>query len=180
MAERLFGQGFQCFVVAHVGARIIGGDQAVLSVAGVGVERDVGDDAKFGELPLQRGDDTRHQTVRVPGFFRACGLERHVDDREQRQRRYAQTLCPFGGFQQVIEALPFDAGHRRDRFNAILAVEDEHRVDQIVGGQDMFSHQAAGEVIAAHPAHPRAGEAGSRIHAWLSEVRGKREKTLRI
>jgi hypothetical protein len=68
MAERLLGQHFQRLVVEHV-ARDRRVDQAVLAVAGVGVERHVGDHAQFRELLLQRLDHARHQTVRVPGFF---------------------------------------------------------------------------------------------------------------
>jgi hypothetical protein len=46
MAQRLLGQRFQRFVVHDVAARV-GVDQAILAVAGIGVERHVGDDAQF-------------------------------------------------------------------------------------------------------------------------------------
>jgi hypothetical protein len=36
----------------------------------------------------------------------------------------------LGGFQQLIEALPFNSRHRGYRLDAFAAIENEHRVDQ--------------------------------------------------
>jgi hypothetical protein len=51
-------------------------------VAGVGIERDVGNDAEFGELALEARHHGRHQAGRIPGFFRTGGLATAVDHRK--------------------------------------------------------------------------------------------------
>ena len=51
--KRLLHQRFDGLVVDDVAAVV---DQAVLAVRGVGIERDVGDHAEFGEARLQRAD----------------------------------------------------------------------------------------------------------------------------
>ena len=122
VAQRLLGQRFERLVVEHVAARIVGGDQSVLSVAGVGVKRDVGNDTQFRELLLQSCDGARYQPVRIPGFLRSRRLERRIDHRKQGQRRYTKHLRAFGGLQQAIDTLPLDAGHRSNRFDAIAAI----------------------------------------------------------
>jgi hypothetical protein len=52
--QRLPGEHLERFVVEHVAGGVVGVDQAVLSVAGVGVEGDVGNHAQFRELLFQR------------------------------------------------------------------------------------------------------------------------------
>ena len=129
VTKRLLGQRFERLVVEHVAARIVGRDQAILAVAGIGVKRHVGDDAELGERLLQRRHGARHQPVRIPGFLGARRLERRIDHRKQGQRRNAERLRAFGGLQQTIDALPLDAGHRSDCFDAITAVQHEDRID---------------------------------------------------
>ena len=135
MAERLFCQRFERLVVEHVTARVVGGDQAVLPVAGIGIERHVGNDAEFGKFFLQRRDHARHETVRIPCLFGSGRLERRIDDGKQRQRRYAQRLRAFGRAQQSIQALSLDTGHRTDGLDAIHAFKHEDRINQVVWGE---------------------------------------------
>src|SRR5690606_26165947 len=52
------------------------------------------------------------------------------------------------------------AGQRGHGLPQAAAFGHEHRVDQVVDGERMLAHQAAGEVIAAQPARARDGEGG--------------------
>ena len=158
MAERLLDQHGQCLVVEHVASAV---DEAVLTVDGVGIERHVGDDAELREFLLQRPHHARHEAFGVVRLFGELGLERLVDHREQGQCRHAELHRTLGRLQQQVEALALDAGHGTDFLDALLAIEHEHRVDEIIGGQRVLAHQAAGEVVAAHAAHAGAREVAS-------------------
>jgi len=61
--------------------------------------------------------------------------------------------------------LPFHAGHGGDGFFLIAAFEYEDGVNQIVCGQGVFAHQAAGKIVFAHTAHTGGGNMARReIH----------------
>ena len=60
MQQGLSGKDFECLVVQYVTARVIGVDQPILPVAGVGIERDVGDHPEFRKLLLQGDHGTGH------------------------------------------------------------------------------------------------------------------------
>ena len=69
MSERLLLQHGNGFVVQDVAGLV---DQAVLSMAGIRIERDVRDDADLWEASLHFANAARHQAIRVEGLF---GLE---------------------------------------------------------------------------------------------------------
>jgi len=134
-------------------------------VTGVGVEGHVGNHAKARLGRLDGAHGALHQAIRVPGFVGTVALAGCIDDREQCDRRYPQFnefLCLF---EQQVDADTLDIGHRFDRFAALLAVEYEHRVNEIAGVKAMLTHQAPGKVVTAH-----APFAGVRItgHAFVS------------
>ena len=86
-------------VVHHIAAGV---DQAILTVAGIRVQRDVGDDAEFGKTGFQRGDGTGDQTIGVERFFRAQGFQTGINNRKQRQRGDAQLHALLRHRQQQI------------------------------------------------------------------------------
>ena len=69
----------------------------------------------------------------------------------------SDTHC-LGVVQQPIDGLARDARQRRHRFLALRAVEDEHRIDEIVGGKPRLAHHPAREVVATHPSLAPVGE----------------------
>ena len=87
MAQRLASQCLEGFVVQHV-ARLV--DQAVLAVACVGVERDIGYHTEIRQRILECPHDARHQPTWVPGLGGIETLLLGFDHRKQRQRRNAQ------------------------------------------------------------------------------------------
>ena len=46
---------------------------------------------------------------------------------------------------QFVDRIAFDAGHRRDALPHRLAVDDEHRIDQVVGAEVVFREPACRE-----------------------------------
>jgi len=177
VTQRLLRQRLQGLVVHHVAARIGRVDEAILAVAGVGIERHVGDHAQLRETRLERLHRTRHQPLGVPGLFGALGLARRVDHREQGERGHAELQRIFGNAQQFVDRHALDAGHRGHGLGARFAIEHEDRVDQIVGGQDVLAHQTAREIVTAHAPHAdrRKGSSGShRDFSWfVIGVRGQ-------
>ena len=162
MAQCLFYQHFDGFVIQYV-ARVV--RQPVLAAQCVRVERDISHDAQFGKLAAQRTHGSLHQAFGVVGFLRVGGFVLG-DDRKQRQHGNAQLHGAFGGFEQQIQALALNAAHGRNFLLAVFAFQHEHGVNQIVGSQGVFAHQAAGKIVAAHTAHAGQGK----VSRW--EVHG--------
>ena len=69
MRQRLLHQRLHRLVVHDVAALV---DQSVLPVAGVRIQRDIGDDAQRGKTLLQRAHRALAQTVVLP---RRCGVQ---------------------------------------------------------------------------------------------------------
>ena len=128
-------------------AAVIG--QAVLAVAGVGVQRHVGHHAEFGKLLFQRPHHARHQAVGVGRFLAVVALERLIDHRKQGQHRDLQAHTFLGHRQQQVQAEALHARHGGDGHALLHAVDHEHRVDQVVAAERVFTHQVAGKGIAA-------------------------------
>jgi len=91
---------------------------------------------------------TLGDALRVPGLGGVQRLLLQRRDREQRQRRNTQRDQFLGLLEQQIDRQPLDARHRRHALTAVLAVEHEHRQDQIVDGQRVLAHQATREIVA--------------------------------
>ena len=131
-------------------------------MAGVGVERHITQHAQFGEVFFQRGNDARHQAVRVHRLGTVGAFSFLVDHREQRHARHAQLHGFFGDGEQFVERVARYARHRWHRLHQpgtnIALVVDEHRVDQIVGGENIFLHQTARKLGLAVAAHAPPGK----------------------
>ena len=65
LRQRLLHQHLDGLVVQDVAGVV---EQAVLAVAGEGVQRHVGHHAELGKALLQRAHHARHQALGVPGF----------------------------------------------------------------------------------------------------------------
>jgi hypothetical protein len=85
-------------------------------------------------------------------------LQRRVNDWKEGHHRDAQLHALLSHRQQQVQAQALDTGHGRDGFAFFLAVQHKHRVNQVVGAQAVFAHQAAGEIIAAQAAQSRGRE----------------------
>ena len=99
---------------------------------------------------LDRPRRQLHDALVVPGARALLVLgggepeQQHGGDPELRR------LARLG--DRVGDREPVDAGHRRDRLAPVDPVGDEHRVDEVRGGQLRLADQAAQRVGGAQPA----------------------------
>ncbi|MNF90152.1 hypothetical protein D3C84_727060 [compost metagenome] len=139
-------------------------------MGGEGVQGHVADHPQLREAVTQGADGPLGDAVRVPRFGAVEGLLLQRRHREQCQRRNAQCHPGFGFLEQQVDGQALDAGHRGYGFAAVLAVQHEHRKDQVVDGQDVLAHQAAGEIVTAVAAQAGGGEqaiGGGKAHSRL-------------
>jgi hypothetical protein len=130
--QRLLRQHGHGLVVEDVAGVV---EQAVLAVAGEGVQRHVGQQAQLGEALLQFAHRARHQAFGVGGLAAVGRLQRQLDHREQRHHRHAQLHAVFGHREQAVQAAALHAGHAGHVLHLALPVEQEHRQDQVAAGQ---------------------------------------------
>lgn len=108
MNHCLFGQYGYGLIVHDIATCV---DQTVLAMAGVRVERNIRDDAQFGEAAFQCGNGARYQPVRVECFFSAQCFQIGAYYREQCQCGDTQLHAFFGHGEQQVERQPLNAGH---------------------------------------------------------------------
>ena len=170
VTQRLLGQGLERLVVHDVASRVAGIDKTVLTMAGVGVKRHVGDHPQLRKARLQGQHATWHQPVRIPGFLCTVALAGDVDHRKQGQRGHAQAQRFFGDLQQTVDRHALDTWHRSHRFGALLAIEYEHGIDQIIRAQYVFAHQATGKFITTHAAQAGGWKNSGWTHFLISYI----------
>ena len=150
-------------------------DEAVLAVGGEGVERHVGDDPEFGKACLQGTHGALGETFRIEGLAGVQGLAVPGGDREQGDGRHPEAQELLGLAQEPVDGEALHPRHRLDGLPSPLALEHEIGCDQVVGGDPCLAHQPAGEVVTAHPPHPRARIAsGESVHAQCSGICSRR------
>ena len=116
--------------------------QAVMAVAGVGIERDVAEHAEIGHFLLDGAHRLADQIVgvqRLASRARRAGTARCRETarcRGCRASRRARRRAPPG--RRVRRSTP---GIEATGCALVVAVDHEQRPDQIVGGQHVFAHQ---------------------------------------
>jgi hypothetical protein len=66
--------------------------------------------------------------------------------------------------QQAVQRHALDSRHRSHNLSTVFPIEQEHRIDQVIGREDRLAHQSAGEIIAPHVPHAHRGELPVDIH----------------
>ena len=99
VGQRLLHQGLDGFFIDDVVVFI---GQAVLAVAGVGVERHIGHDAQLGKLFFQRSHHRGNQALRVPSLRAIRRFERLADHRKKRHYRNTQIHTLLRYWEQQI------------------------------------------------------------------------------
>ena len=181
--ERLAHQRFDRLVVedADLACRTLA-DEAVVAVAGVRVERDVGDEAELRELPLDGAAGLADEIAVVEGLAAALVLEMRLGVRKERDRRDVERDRPPGLAHRLVDAEPVDARHRRDRNAPLLAVDEKERPDEVARRQHVLRDQpprpfrlavaaralreveTSGSCDAGRFVHGRAGSFAALIH----------------
>jgi len=106
-------------------------DNAVLAVHGVRVKSHVSNDEQVGILGFDCSHGRLYETLRVGALGAVQTLLVAVDHRKQGDSRDAQGYSLLKLFEQAVNALARNPRHRRYRLTAILAVQNEHRIDQV-------------------------------------------------
>ncbi|QTK78957.1 hypothetical protein AT6N2_C1172 [Agrobacterium tumefaciens] len=134
---------------------LVAAQDAVMAMAGEGVERDIGDHADIGDGFFDRKRRLIDQIVCFERVGAGLVAQLHLDIREGGDGGNAKVGRFLRCFHQLIDAHAVDAWHGRDRLKNIVARHDEHRPDEIVNGQAVFLHQTARPIrfaIAPHAA----------------------------
>ncbi|MNO86246.1 hypothetical protein D3C76_776410 [compost metagenome] len=173
MGERLLHQDLGGDVVQHIAFAI---DNAVLAVGGEGIQRHICDDPELREAGLEGAGRALGQTVRAVGLFRQQALLRQRRHREQGDGGHAEGHQLFGLFQQQVDGEAIHPRHGNDGFTLVHPLQHEDRIDEIVDGQRVFTHQTTAEVILAHPAQAAAREGARKSSCHESLLEWKLEK----
>ena len=128
--------------------------QAVMAVAGIGIERHVGEDADIGHGLLDGAAGPADQVFGVERLAADCVPQARIGVGKQRHRRDAQLRGALGLADDLVDAEALDARHRGDGIARVVAVDDEERPDEVVDGQHVLAHEAAGPVGLAVAAGP--------------------------
>ena len=157
--QRLLSQQRQRLVIQHIAAFV---DQAVLTMAGVGVQGHVRHHAQLREARLQRPHGAGHQAFRIGGQSAVRRLQIAGNGRKQCHDRNPALHALLGNLQKLLDRVAMHARHRADRHRVArgrpVVLVDKDGVDQIVGTQVMFLHQTPGKVLPSVAAHPDGGE----------------------
>ena len=166
--QRLLHQHLDRLVVDD----LVAAHQAVMAVAGVGIERDVAQDADVGHFLLDGADRLADQIVGIERFAAALVAQLRIGVGEQRDAGDVELGRAHRLAHRLIDREPLDARHRGDRHARIRAVDDEQRPDQVVGGEHVLAHHAPrpfGLAVAPHA----GGEFERRLRAGASASTGR-------
>ena len=112
-------------------------------MAGVRIQRDIGDDAQLGKTVFPGARMAREPILPVYGPRQRRRFGEGSITGNSASAGTPEPDRPFRRIQQMIDTLPDDAGHGRHHSRTFFAIEYENRIDQIVGGQPVLAHQAA-------------------------------------
>ena len=163
VAQRLFGEYLQGFIVENVAARIVGSMSPSWPWLVVRVERHIGNEPQLRKSCLHGACKTRG--TRPPGCrpppprrFRPARPPGTAPAPAPRDAASATRRSPSSEWRLTpgIEATGCAFAGTFDH---------EYRVDQVVGRQAVLAHQATREIIALHAAHPCGGK--SRVGLML-------------
>ena len=157
-------QGRQRLVVDDLAAA----HQAVVAVAGVGIERHV---EQHADVEAGLADGARGPADEVVGIVRLAavvGAQLRVGVGKQRHGRNAQRDGLLGCGHREVDAQAIDARHGRHRHALVAALDDEDRPDQIGGRQRVLGHQPSRPAGLAVAPHAYGGETSGRRQRWGS------------
>jgi hypothetical protein len=155
--QRLAAKHFDRLVVVDPVAT----QDAVMPVAGIGVERHVAHDADVGDRRLDGAGGAADEVALVQRLAAALVAQRVVGEGEQRDHGDAEVAGLLGGLDAAFDGEAHDARHRRHRLVGPRALAHEDRPDQVAGADRRLAHQTARPFALAHA--PQAEAAGGRV-----------------
>ncbi len=132
--------------------------QAVVTMVGIGIERDIDQQADIGHGRLDGPAGLRDQPVGIDGGAGIVGADALVKMRKQRQHLDAERMGFLGFLDSLADAQAVDALQRSDGFAGDVAVMDEDRPDQVGDMQAVLGDQIADPGRLPQPARPGEGE----------------------
>ena len=185
LIERLADQHLDRFVVEDIACRV---DQPVLPVAGVGIERDVGQHAdRIAERVLDRRGRAAHQIVGIERFGAVLAAPVGLRIGKEGETGDARVDRIARARNEQVDRPSRHAGQAGDRFFDTVARTDEQRPDQIGGGQLRLAHHRAAPRGSAGAAQAQVGESGmshARVHSgawspgkWILDIGAPRART---
>jgi hypothetical protein len=130
-----------------------------VAVAGVGIERDVGQHADLRHRILDRLDRAADEVVAVERLARVVAAQRLRGVGKQSDAGNAGVGGEPRTASELVDAPPADPGQQRDRLLATLALADEQRPDEVARMQPMLGQ---------HRADPRAGAAAAQAQCGVT------------
>ena len=127
--------------------------QAVVTVAGKGVERHVAQDADVGHFFLDRADGAADKIVGIERFAARLIAQFRVGVWEERDAGNAQFGRTLGLPYSLVDGQPLNTGHGRDGRACVVAIHHKQGPDQIVGREHVLTHHAARPFTAPVAAH---------------------------
>ena len=114
-----------------------------MAMAGVGIERDIGDEAKIWHFAFDRAASTADE---IFGIERLAGLlipQARLGKGKQRERRNAKLRRLGRGPHGLVDGEALDAGHGGNGLPRVFALAKKNRPDEIVRGQGVFADEPA-------------------------------------
>src|SRR5262245_1679293 len=112
-----------------------------MAVAGEGIERDVAEHADIREFLFDRAHRLADQIVRVERLGALLVAQRRLGIGEQRDAGDVEFCRALGLAHHLVDGEAIDPGHRGNRCAGVVAVDHEHRPDQVVGREHVLAHQ---------------------------------------
>ena len=114
--------------------------EAVVAVAGIGIERDVAEHADLRHRLLDRPDGAADQVVGIERFAAVLVASPGIGIGKQ-QAGNGERGGALGVAHGLVDRKSLHAGHGSHR-HAFGAVDQEQRPDQVVRGQHVLAHEA--------------------------------------
>ncbi len=137
--QRLAHERFERLVVGDLRAA----HEAVVAVAGVGVERHVEDDADVEARRLDRARRPAHEVLRIERLARILGAQLGLGVGKERDRGNAEACCFSRRGDDIVDRQALHARHGGDRHALVGAVDDEERPDQIADIEPVLGDETA-------------------------------------
>ena len=116
--------------------------QAVMAVAGVGIESDVAEYPDLRHSLLDGPDGTTHQIVRIERLASVLVTALRVGIGKERETGNGKLGGALGLSHGLIDRETLDARHRVDRHARLRSFGEEQRPNQIMRGQCVLAHEA--------------------------------------
>mmetsp|Transcript_66113 Transcript_66113/g.131132 ORF Transcript_66113/g.131132 Transcript_66113/m.131132 type:complete len:391 (+) Transcript_66113:420-1592(+) len=129
-------------------------DNAVVALARIRVERDVGADDRIGQRILEHCNGARHDPIRIVGLLTSVGLECVVNLGENDERAHTILVCILRLGDHALQAVALTSWHGGDR-HVGLVVMNEERVDEVGGRHDVLTNHAPHVLAFAVAPRPR-------------------------